>query len=411
MRASIRCIFLAAILVTLSAAAAQQDTKALTVFAASSLTDSLQKVSDAYTQSSGVPVRISFAASSALARQIEAGARADIFFAADQEWMDYLQHKQLIDRSSRMELLGNRLVLIAPRESATAFKLKPGSALLAALGTNGRLATGDPDSVPAGKYAKAALTSLNLWKAVESRLVRAENVRVALSYVARGEATLGIVYATDAVVEPRVRIIDTFPEATHGPITYPVAAITSASPDAAGYLAFLRGAQASKMFAEAGFKTLVREPQASCVRAGSPFDLTEELQLFQAAPTEVVAGGTLKSAATLQAGKLYEASLEPQSGVRFPVPVGKATIDDGSYAGVFKVAGGPAKTLRVTLNAGAWIDVLIGNRALESARHVGMPDCPLLRKSVEFSVPPNTALVLQISGSTEQTIMFAVTRN
>lgn len=255
MRTFIQCIFLAAILMAKSAVGAEQNPKALTVFAASSLTDSLQKISDAYTKSSGVPIKLSFAASSALARQIEAGARADIFFAADQEWMDYLQQRQLIDKSSRMELLGNRLVLIAPRESTTTLKLKPDAALLAALGPNGRLATGDPDSVPVGKYAKKALTSLNLWKTVEPRLARAENVRVALSYVARGEAPLGIVYATDAAVEPGVRVVDTFPEASHGPITYPVAATNGASSDAARYLAFLRGAQASKVFADAGFKT------------------------------------------------------------------------------------------------------------------------------------------------------------
>lgn len=256
-----RCIFLAALLAIQPAAAAEQ--KALTVFAASSLTDSLQKISAEYTQSSGTPIKLSFAASSALARQIEAGARADIFFAADQEWMDYLEQKQLIERSSRRELLGNRLVLIAPRQSTIALKLGSDAALLAALGANGRLATGDPDSVPVGKYAKKALTSLHLWKAIEPRLARAENVRVALSYVARGEAPLGIVYATDAAVEPAVRIVDTFAEASHGPITYPVAATTSAGPGAARYLAFLRGPQASKVFADAGFKTLAPEPPAA----------------------------------------------------------------------------------------------------------------------------------------------------
>jgi molybdate transport system substrate-binding protein len=411
MKTLIRCILLAAMLVTKSAMAAEQNPKALTVFAASSLTDSLQKIGDAYTKSAGMPIKLSFAASSALARQIEAGARADIFFAADQEWMDYLQNKQLIDKSSRTELLGNRLVLVAPRESTTAFKLKPGAALLAALGPNGRLATGDPDSVPVGKYAKKALTSLNLWKTVEPRLARAENVRVALSYVARGEAPLGIVYATDAAVEPGVRVIDTFAEASHGPITYPVAATISASPDAARFLAFLQGPQASKVFADAGFKTLIPESQPPCIRLGSSFDLTEELKLFQTASTQILAAGSLQSAAMLQPGKLYRTSLKSQSEVRFTAPVGKATIADGSYAGIFRIAAGSARTLRVTVNTAAWIDVVEGNRALESARYAGLHDCPLLRKSVEFEVPPNEALLLQISGSTEQDVMLAVTRN
>lgn len=410
MRIFIKCVLLA-LMLTNAAVGADQKPKALTVFAAASLTDSLQKVSDAYTKSSGVPVKLSFAASSALARQIEAGARADIFFAADQEWMDYVQQKQLIDKSSRMELLGNRLVLIAPRQSTTTLKLKAGAELLAALGPTGHLATGDPDSVPAGKYAKKALTSLNLWKSVEPRLARAENVRVALSYVARGEAPLGIVYATDAAVEPGVRVVDTFPEASHGPITYPVAATVGAGIDAAGFLAFLRGAQASQVFAEAGFKALVPGPLSSCVRPGSSFDLAKELKLFQTESMKIRASDALESAATIQAGKLYQASLQPQSAIKFAARVGKVTIDDGSYAGLFRIAPAPAKTLRVTVSTAAWIDVVEGTRALESAKHTGVPDCPSLRKSVEFEVQPNAALVLQISGSTEQSVKVGITRN
>jgi molybdate transport system substrate-binding protein len=231
----------------------------LTVFAAASLTDTLQRISDAYTARSGAPIRLSFAASSALARQIEAGARVDVYFSADQEWMDYLERRQLIDASTREDLLGNRLALIAPKEGAVRASLTRSASIMAALGGKGRLATGDPDSVPAGKYAKAALISLGLWKVVEPRLARAENVRVALSYVARGEAPLGIVYATDAAVEPRVRIVELFPETSHAPITYPVAAVASARPNTSEYLAFLRSPEARRVFVAAGFEVLATQ--------------------------------------------------------------------------------------------------------------------------------------------------------
>lgn len=228
----------------------------LLVFAAASLTDSLQKASDAYTEATGIPVRLSFAASAALARQIESGARVDVFISADQEWMDYLDSRGLIKTGSRSDLLGNRLVLIAPGDSSVTVRLAPGAPIAAALGERGRLAVGDPDSVPAGKYAKAALSSLGMWAALETRLARAENVRVALSYVARGEAPLGIVYATDAAAEPKVRLIGVFPQSTHAPITYPIGLAQSAQASAGGYLEFLRGDAASEVFTKAGFAVL-----------------------------------------------------------------------------------------------------------------------------------------------------------
>lgn len=226
----------------------------LVVFAAASLTDVLQKVGPLYTQQSNVPVKFSFAASSALARQIESGAQVDAFFSADQDWMSYLQERKLIKVETRADLLGNRLALIAPKESKVTLKLQHGAPLLAALGTDGRLATGDPDSVPVGKYAKTALGNLDLWSSIEPRLVRADNVRVALMYVARGEAPLGIVYVTDAAVEPRVRIVDLFPESTHAPITYPVAATANASPETESFLKFLRSDAARAIFTKAGFE-------------------------------------------------------------------------------------------------------------------------------------------------------------
>lgn len=229
---------------------------ALTVFAAASMTDVLQQIGTAYTRSTGVPVRFSFAASSALAKQIESGAGVDVFMSADQEWMDYLASRNLIDTQSRRDVVANRLALVAPADSSVKLRIAPGFALRAALGSNGRLATGDPDSVPAGKYAKAALTSLGIWQDIEPRLVRAENVRAALAFVARGEVPLGIVYQTDARADPKVRLVDLFPESSHGPIAYPAAATATASPQSRAFVEFLSSASARQAFARAGFQPL-----------------------------------------------------------------------------------------------------------------------------------------------------------
>jgi molybdate transport system substrate-binding protein len=248
-----RILVSALVLITHIAGAAEHRTETLTVFAAASLTDSLQKVTDAYTKATGVRVKLAFASSSVLAKQIEAGAQADVFFSADQEWMDYLQQKALIQAGSRSELLGNRLVLVAPSDSTLNLKLTSTAGILKALGKKGRLATGDPDSVPAGKYAKAALISLNQWNDLERRLVRAENVRVALMYVARGEVPLGIVYETDAAVAPKVRVVDVFPESSHAAITYPIAVTKVARRDAQDYVAFLKSNPARQIFTAAGF--------------------------------------------------------------------------------------------------------------------------------------------------------------
>jgi len=237
-------------------AAANDPPASLTVFAAASLTEVLQAVGDEYTKASHVPVRFSFAASSALAKQIESGAAVDVFMSADQDWMNYLDGKQLIDKRTRRDVLANRLALVAPADSNVALKIQPGFALLAALGPNGRLATGDPDSVPVGKYAKAALTSLGIWKDIEPRLVRAENVRAALAFVARGETPLGIVYQTDAKIEPKVRLVALFPESSHPPITYPVAAMTTAAAPARTFIEFLDSPAARAIFERAGFQTV-----------------------------------------------------------------------------------------------------------------------------------------------------------
>jgi molybdate transport system substrate-binding protein len=227
------------------------------VFAAASLTDALKQVGDAYKHDTGNNVVFSFAASSALARQIEASSGADIFISADTDWMDYLDKRGLIAPSSRVELLGNRLVLIAPANSRISLIAKPRFNLKGALG-EGRLALADPAAVPAGKYAKAALTALGVWDGVADKVVPAENVRVALAYVARAEAPLGIVYATDARAESKVRIVTTFPEDSYPRIVYPAALTKEAKPEARLFLAYLSGARAKAIFEKAGFTPLAR---------------------------------------------------------------------------------------------------------------------------------------------------------
>jgi molybdate transport system substrate-binding protein len=238
-----------------AAAPGSRHAGSLLVFAAASLTDALQQVDGAFSAQTGIAVKASFAASSVLAKQIEAGAPAQVFLSADREWMDYLEQRGRLQSGSRHDLLGNELVLIAPADSALRLKIAPHFALLAALG-DGRLASGDPDSVPAGLYARAALTRLGVWAQVADRLVRAENVRAALMYVARGEAPLGIVYQTDARAEGRVRVIDVFPADSHPPITYPLALTAGAGADAARYAAFLTSDAARDVFVGRGFVML-----------------------------------------------------------------------------------------------------------------------------------------------------------
>ncbi|MGZ5922618.1 MAG: molybdate ABC transporter substrate-binding protein [Rhizomicrobium sp.] len=224
----------------------------ITVFAAASLTDSLTAVAAAYKNQTGVTITLSFGASSTLARQIDQGAQADIFISADTDWMDYLQKNDRIAPATRKDLLGNRLVLIAASDAKAPPKIAPGFDLAGALGKS-RLALADPASVPAGKYAKAALTRLGVWNSVSPKVVQAENVRVALEYVSRGEAAYGIVYATDAKVAPAVRMAGVFPENSHAPIVYPAALTRDAAPGAKAFLAFLGSARARAIFEKAGF--------------------------------------------------------------------------------------------------------------------------------------------------------------
>ena len=251
-----RTVFCMAMLAFAGKGFAQEPRKPeLLVFAASSLTNVLGELSPAWEKDSGQTVRLSFAASSVLARQIEAGGAADVFVSADQEWMDYLAERKLLDLKSRRDLVGNSLVLVAPADSAVSLAIVPGFKLSEAM-AGGRLATGDPDTVPVGRYAKAALTTLGVWDQVSSRLVPAENVRAAMTYVARGEAPLGIVYATDAQIEKKIRVVGTFPDSSHAPITYPAAATATAGPSASAYLAWLASSEAAMVWKKHGFREL-----------------------------------------------------------------------------------------------------------------------------------------------------------
>jgi molybdate transport system substrate-binding protein len=250
----IGCYFaLAALLLVLKVQAAEPPPGELLVFAASSLTDALNEIGTAYERDQRQTVKFSYAASSALAHQIESGARADVFFSADTDWMDYLQKAKLIDTATRHAIVGNALVLVAPADSGAHLKIAPGFPLAAALGADGHLSTGDPDSVPVGRYAKAALTSLGVWDSVSARIVRADNVRSALQFVARGEAPFGIVYATDALVEKKVRVVDTFPANSHPPIIYPAAATSQSTSGGARFVHYLEGSAAQAIFRRYGF--------------------------------------------------------------------------------------------------------------------------------------------------------------
>jgi len=225
-----------------------------TVFAAASLREVLDAVAAAWVAQGGRRPVLAYAGTPALARQIEQGAPADLLIAADAAWMDHLEQRRLLRPDSRGVVAGNRLVLVAPAGMpAPALRLQPGVALAQALG-DGRLALADVASVPAGRYARAALESLGVWGSVAGRVAMAQNVRAALALVARGEAPLGIVYASDALAEPRVRVVDTFAASLHPPIAYQAAlTAVSTSPDAAAFSAFLRSPAAATIFAAHGF--------------------------------------------------------------------------------------------------------------------------------------------------------------
>jgi molybdate transport system substrate-binding protein len=227
----------------------------LVVFAAASLKNALDDVHKQWQKETGKSAKISYAASSALAKQIEQGAPAQMFISADIRWMDYVEKKDLIKKETRSDLLGNRIVLIAPRDKAKAVDIKPGFDLAKAIG-DGRLAMANVEAVPAGRYGKASLEKLGVWASVSGKLAQAENVRAALLLVSRGEAPAGIVYQTDAASDKGVTIIGTFPQDTHPPIIYPIALTKSAGPDAAAFLAYIKSAKAGPLFEAQGFAVL-----------------------------------------------------------------------------------------------------------------------------------------------------------
>jgi molybdate transport system substrate-binding protein len=244
--------------IAIGAPASRAQQQVIILFAAASLKNAADDVAAAFTAATGVKVVASYAASSALMQQIENGAPADVFASADLDWMDYGARRNLIKRDTRVDLLGNQLVLIAAKDAKIApVTIGPGFDL-AALAGDGRIVTGDVRAVPVGRYAKAALERLGAWSAAAHKFAMTENVRAALTLVARGEAALGIVYATDAKVEPRVKVVGTFPPDSHLPIVYPAALTATARPESAQYLAFLRSPTAKAVFEQYGFTFLSR---------------------------------------------------------------------------------------------------------------------------------------------------------
>ena len=263
-RLAIAAIAAAAFMLGAIASASWAQDRDVVIFAGASLKNALDEIAtDWSARSGGRKVVVSYAASPALAKQIEGGAPADIFASADLDWMDYLARKGLIQPDTRVNLLGNQLVLIAPRDSTAKVEMGSKLDLASALG-DGRLAIANVDSVPAGKYGKAALRRLGTWDGVKDRLAQAENVRAALLLVARCEAPLGIVYRTDATSEPKVKVVAALPEESHPPIIYPIAITkSSTSPTARSFFDFLRGGAAKAAFEKQGFTVLNKQASGS----------------------------------------------------------------------------------------------------------------------------------------------------
>lgn len=230
----------------------------MVVFAAASLKDALDEINAAYKQTKGIEVVTSYAGSGALIKQIEQGAPAEVFVSADRESMDYGLQKKLVQEKTRIDLLGNKLVLVAAADSKVGAVVINAGLDLAGLAGDSRIVTGDVKAVPAGRYARAALEKLGLWDSARPKLAMVENVRLALSLVARGEAALGIVYETDARAEPKVKVIGAFPADSHPPIVYPAALTAAARPQAAAYLEFLQSPAARSIFEQRGFTFLAK---------------------------------------------------------------------------------------------------------------------------------------------------------
>jgi molybdate transport system substrate-binding protein len=247
-----------------SLGSAHAQSKEVVVFAAASLKNALDAAAAGFAKDTGRPTpKISYAASNTLAKQIEAGAPADVFLSADLDWMDYLASKDLIRPDTRVNLLGNRLVLIAPKDATVSLTIGSGFDLATALGS-GKLAMANVDAVPAGKYGKAALERFGVWEAVKSQVAQADNVRGALLLVSRGEAPLGIVYQTDAAADPNVKIVGVFPEDSHPPIIYPMAVTKdSTHADAVAFVTYLRSGASKPAFEKQGFTVLNKPTSGS----------------------------------------------------------------------------------------------------------------------------------------------------
>ena len=253
MRLVRRALSFCVLTVHLAAASTFAAAANVTVFAAASLKEAMDEQGAKFERSTGDKVIVSYGASSALAKQIDAGAPADLFISADLDWMDYVDRRHLVAPNARFDLLRNTLVLIAPVSSNAALKIGPNFGLAAALGTE-KLAMANPDGVPAGKYGRSALEKLGVWTSVEKKVARAENVRAALALVSRGEAPFGIVYKTDALADKGVKVVDTFPPDSYPPIVYPAAVLAaSKSASARPLLEYLRSAPARSVWEKYGF--------------------------------------------------------------------------------------------------------------------------------------------------------------
>ena len=384
------------------------------VFAAASLTEAVTKVSTAFTQETGIAVKTSFAASSVLARQIEAGAPATVFFAADEEWMDYLQSRKLLAPGSRKDVLGNQLVLVAPADSTASVKISSGPALVQAL-SGARIATGDPDSVPVGKYAKAALTKLGVWDHFQGRLVRAEDVRSALAFVARGDAPFGIVYLTDAKIEKRVKLLDVFPQEAYPPIRYPIAMTAGAGADAGRFIDFVTGKRAAVIFQSYGFALIAPVGQAASAAdtdlcSGFSWDVSRERAVMKQTPRAVAAA--VKPGADvpqIEPEKPYEVKLADQSAVTFVAKPGKAAVADGAHAGLVRFRVARAGRYRVAISSKHWIDIVDGTMLVSPRDFQGQHGCERPHKIVEYELPAARDLILQFSGSTDVQVIVSIT--
>jgi molybdate transport system substrate-binding protein len=414
MRKMIICLLMGGIVLEAGALCAAERDRPFIVFAAASLTEAVTEVSGAFTQETGIAVKTSFAASSVLARQIEAGAPATVFFAADEEWMEYLQSRNLLAPGSRQDVLGNQLVLVAPQDSSASVKITSGPALVQALG-GARIATGDPDSVPVGKYAMAALINLGVWEQLQGRLVRAEDVRSALAFVARGEAPFGIVYLTDARIEKRVKLLAVFPQATYPPIRYPIAMTAGAGADARRFVAFVTGQRAAAIFHNYGFTRLAAVGQAASAADTDPcngftWDVARERAVMKQIPRAVAAA--LRAGAgvsQIEPEKLYEVKLADQSTVSFVLKPGKPTASDGTYAGLVRFRVEKGGNYRVSISSGHWIDMVDGTHLVSSKDFQGQHGCARPHKIVEYELPAGRDLTLQFSGATDAQAIVAIT--